>query len=570
MRLALFLLSAALLAQPPVFQQKDRAEGIRRAAQQLDNNMERWFGQAKPPGLVYGLVADGQLVHVKSMGIQDLQTKTPVSERSAFRIASMTKSFTAAAMLKLRDEGRLSLEDPVTKWIPEFAAVKLPTKDSAAITLRQLISHGIGLPEDNPWGDRQLAQSDAVLRDWLKRGLPFSTAPGTQFEYSNYGFALAGQVIQKASGMDYRAYIEQKILAPLNMKETSLEPSAIPAGVRVTGYGRRDGEYFVIPSLAHGSFGAMGGLVTTANDMARWVAFQLSAWPPRDETEAGPLRRSSLREMQQAWRGSGFSAVRRTPDAPLLAQQSDYGYGLGIMQNCTVQHSVGHGGGLPGFGSYMYWLPEYGVGVFAMANITYAGPSRVLMDTMNRAIEQKLLQPRVLPESAALTSARRGLWKFWQSNQAADLAGIAADNLAMDLPLEMRAKQWSELKSKLGDCEMPTAVKPENWLRGSMQTQCSKGKLSVFFTLAPTQPPTIQQLDAEAIFTPGPQLLVKAKEAAAAWSAQLGSCQTGDVLAGDGETSATFALQCERGPAQLRVNTNGVTLLPAPGLTCSP
>ncbi|HET9527931.1 MAG TPA: serine hydrolase domain-containing protein, partial [Pyrinomonadaceae bacterium] len=158
------------------------------------------------PGAVMGIIVDGELVWVKAAGVREIgnnsseTTKAPVTPETVFRIASMTKSFTAMAILKLRDEGKLSLDDPAARYVPELANLPYPTSDSPAITIRHLLTHSEGFPEDNPWGDRQLAQSDETMRAWMKSGIPFSTAPGTAFEYSNYGFAILGQVIAKASG----------------------------------------------------------------------------------------------------------------------------------------------------------------------------------------------------------------------------------------------------------------------------------------------------------------------------------------------------------------------------------
>ena len=103
--------------------------------------------------MVWGVVIDGRLAHIGTFGVKDQVSKTSVTSETAFRIASMTKSFTALAILKLRDDGKLSLEDPVTKWIPEFARTELPTRDTPPVSIRQLLSHSGGFPEDNPWGD---------------------------------------------------------------------------------------------------------------------------------------------------------------------------------------------------------------------------------------------------------------------------------------------------------------------------------------------------------------------------------------------------------------------------------
>ncbi len=269
-----------------------------------------------------GSIIDGELAASGAVGVRDVAANAPASDSTVFRIASMSKSFTAFAILKLRDAGKLSLDDAVTKHIPEFAQVKLPTADAPAITIRHLLTHSEGFPEDNPWGDRQLAVPEQTLSTWLTQGLPFSTSPGTAFEYSNYGFALLGRIVTNASGRPYGDYIQDEILKPLQMTSTYWDTRDVPADRLAHGY-RRDGDGWAEETpLAHGSFGAMGGLYTSAQDLARYVAFMLSAWPPRDDPDRGPVRRSSVREMQQGQRQSGFGAIRPAPDAPLNARTS--------------------------------------------------------------------------------------------------------------------------------------------------------------------------------------------------------------------------------------------------------
>src|SRR5262249_54462873 len=165
-------------------------------------------------------------------------------------------------------------EDPVSKWIPEFKSMELPTRDSAPLTVRHLLSHSGGFPEDNPWGDQQLGASEADLDTWLKKGIPFSTPPGTRYEYSNYAFGLLGRVVSKASGQPYERYLQQEILSPLHMDGSTLAFADVPKEKRATGYRLKpDGTYSEEPPLPHGVFGAMGGLLTTASDMGKYIAF---------------------------------------------------------------------------------------------------------------------------------------------------------------------------------------------------------------------------------------------------------------------------------------------------------
>ena len=196
---------------PPRFTVADRVQTLQKAFPAIDDIFRSYATDKKIPGMVWGIVIDGQLAHVGSFGVQDLNTKKPVTQTTVFRIASMTKSFTALSVLKLRDQGKLSLEDPVTRWIPEFAKVQLPTRDSPPVKIRQLMSHSTGLPEDNPWADQQLAASGADVTRWLLAGVPFSTPPGTRYEYSNFAFGLLGRIVTKASGASYDSFVEREI-----------------------------------------------------------------------------------------------------------------------------------------------------------------------------------------------------------------------------------------------------------------------------------------------------------------------------------------------------------------------
>ncbi len=571
MRPWILALALPLLAvEPARFTDPQRVAKLKAALPALEQLFERTHQQMGVPGSAWGVVIDGELALAKSFGVRDTKSQDPVGGDTAFRIASMTKSFTAAAILKLRDEGKLSLEDPVERWIPEFKNYGYPTSDSAPIRVRQLISHGAGFPEDNPWGDRQLAIPDATLKQWVKDGIPFSTAPDTAYEYSNYGFALAGQVVQRASGMNYRVYIESQILKPLGMTASSLEPSAIPAKVRAIGYGREGDGFVEIPSLAHGSFGAMGGLVTTVPDLAKWVAYQLSAFPPRDGQEIGPVRRSSLREMQRLQRQSNFISERTR------ATTGGYGYGLGISTDCRFAHIVGHGGGLPGFGSYMMWLPEYGVGMLAMTNLTYQGPAGALSEAFDLLLRTGALETRVLPPSPELVAMRDAIGQIWQRWDEPKLTNLAADNFFMDGAPAARRRQIEAVQVRVGKCEAPGAIVPENLLRGRFRMKCEKGEVDVTFTLAPTKPATLQMWSFSPIGAPSEAMGKAAAEFLARPREGLGMCKLGEALAGDGQRMSRFLLRCENGTASVVFTTKadgtvgpGV-LQRAPGGRCAP
>ncbi len=492
-----FFAAAVLLASdaypPPQFTDPDRVRKLESVMPEIDRVFRAYTVDQKIPGLVWGVVIDGRLAHVATEGVRERATGSPVTAGTVFRIASMTKSFTALAILKLRDEGRLSLEDPVSKWIPEFARMELPTRDSAPLRIRNLLSHSAGFPEDNPWGDQQLSASDADLTAWLRRGIPFSTAPGTRYEYSNYAFGLLGRVVTKASGMPYEKYVRTEILAKLHMDATAFEFSQVPPASRASGYRLQpDGKYQEEAPLPHGVFGSMGGLLTSAEDLGKYVAFHLAAWPPRDDADTGPVHRASVREMSHLWTPANLTAS--ITGGKLLATESGYGFGLRVSTDCRFEQIVGHSGGLPGFGSYMMWLPDYGVGMFAMASLTYAGPAAPINAALDILQKTGGLNKRELPPSPVLSQMRERIMKLWNHWEDAEAKQIAAMNLFLDAPSAQRQAEIGLLKARVGECTVSGPVRAENWLRGQFNLSCAKGTVGVFFSLAPTQPPTVEHL----------------------------------------------------------------------------
>src|SRR5206468_13081737 len=123
------------------FTDPDRMTKLQSAMPEVDRLFRAYATSRKIPGMIWGVVIDSELAHLGSFGVRDRASQAPVAPDTAFRIASMTKSFTALAVLKLRDDGRLSLEDPVSRWIPEFARTERPTRDTPPLTIRQLLSH---------------------------------------------------------------------------------------------------------------------------------------------------------------------------------------------------------------------------------------------------------------------------------------------------------------------------------------------------------------------------------------------------------------------------------------------
>ncbi len=475
------------------FTAPDRRERLARAFPQIDQVFSEFAARTRVPGIAWGLVIDGQLVHTGAAGVRDLATKAPVDADTVFRIASMTKSFTAVAILRLRDEGKLGLDDPAERYVPELKALASPTTDSPRLTIRHLLSHAAGFPEDNPWGDQQLAVTDDEMSAMMRRGIPFSNPPGIAYEYSNYGFAILGRIVARVSGQAYRDYVAEHVLRPLGMTSTTLEPRDVPPDRLARGYRWEDDTWKEEPPLPDGAFGAMGGMLTSVRDLARYVGFLADAWPPRDESDTGPIRRASAREMQQVWRPSP-ATVSRAADGRIGLNTGGYGFGLRVWQTCNIRHSVAHSGGLPGFGSHMRWLPEHGVGIIAFGNLTYTSWGSVTDEVVALLAKTGGLEPRAPQPSAALLEAREAVSRLiarWDDHLADRLAAV---NLFLDESKDRRRRRIEGLMAQVGACTPDDAFDVENALRGEWTLHCERGDLRVAITLAPTMPPTVQYL----------------------------------------------------------------------------
>jgi len=460
----------------------------------IDRAMEAYRLEAHIPGMVWGVVKDGTLVHAKGAGVQDIQSKRPVTADSLFRIASMTKSFTALSILKLRDEGTLSLDAAADAYVPELRGWKYPTEDSPKIRVRELLTHTAGFVTDDPWGDRQTPLPEDDFTRLLREGVAFARAPAMAMEYSNLGFALLGRIVANVSQQPYKDFVQRVLLGPLGMTSSGYDVVAAPAERRALGYRWEDGAWTLEPTMAHGAFGAMGGLQTSANDYAKYVAFLLSAWPPRDGADAGPVKRSSVRELSQ---GANFPSVRLRPGSSgpdACREASTYGMGMYAATDCELGLTLSHGGGYPGYGSHVLVLPEYGVGIFALANRTYAGPRGPVWDAAVALLRAGHLKARPAALAPALATAYAAVRAIFTSGSVTSAGDVLAMNFLMDRDAEHWARDLSALKAQVGTCDTTSAIAPESALSGDFTWRCERGRVKGALLLAPTRAPRIQAL----------------------------------------------------------------------------
>jgi CubicO group peptidase (beta-lactamase class C family) len=416
-----------------------------------------------------------------------------VTGESLFRIASMSKAFTALAILKLRDAGKLSLDAPAETYVPEMRNWVYPTSDSPRITVRNLLTHSAGFVEDNPWGDRQQVMSEPEFTALLKSGVPFARAPGLEMEYSNLGYATLGRIFANVSGVRYQDYIRREIMAPLGMGSTGYDIFRSPQARRAIGYRWQGNAWVREPDMKDGAFGAMGGVETSANDYAKWVAFLLSGWPARDGAEAKPIRRATVREIVS---GANFaSAALRNPaiGGTPCRQAVAYGMAWRVLDDCDLGRVVTHTGGYPGYGSVVILLPDKGVGIFAFSSRTYGGASLPAFRAALALQKSGALEDRRLPTSPGLSAAYDAARAVWRAGE------IGAAPLANNMLMDRDAAAWKSLlagvKAEVGACAATEAITPVSAMEGRFSWTCEHGRVAGRVQRAPSRAVTIQALE---------------------------------------------------------------------------
>ena len=575
-----------------------------------------FFERGGQPAIAYGIVADGELAHSAGFGARVLGAGPPDAE-TVFRIASMSKSFTASAILLLRDAGALALDDPAAQYVPELAGWTRGAADAAPVTIRQLLTMTAGFPTDDPWGDRQQGLPIAAFDELLAGGVSFNWAPGTRFEYSNLGYAILGRVLSAASGGGYDEFIRARLLAPLGLDRTGFNADEFQPENLAVGYRHGHGGWGEVPFDPYGAFAPMGGVFSTVSDLARWVAGFAAAFPPDgDGADAHPLSPASRRQMQLPQAVTGWQSAARLPGGP-PAPPEYYGFGLFVDEDPALGRVVSHSGGYPGFGSNMRWHPATGIGVIALGNGTYA-PMSPLTGLVLAALVpgsnayQVALAPATTPSAQAAQASQpaqpaqapKAAGAPWPATLAAQQAvnrllgdwddaaadALFTENVALDGPYSERRHVIGLLRERIGaftadaarPAESDTPAHRRWWLTGENGTAAAQIQLSpeaaprvMSLTLAvPPAPNSVlaRTLDAvvEWLNEPGQEwpssvpvaasadagLIARRLRMAATWA---GKCTAGAWQAGSGTAATTVELVGEHATVTLSLLVNRAT-----------
>ncbi len=462
---------------------------------ELDEDLAAARLDLAAPALVYGVVADGRLLHYGAFGARNLSTVESARPDTHFRIASMTKMMTALLVLDLHDQGKVVLDAPAENYVAALRTWVYPTTDSRKVTVRDLLNHTAGFVTDDPWADRQMARSQDELEALLSAAEPFSTAPGSRFEYSNLGYVLLGQIIQKTSGQSFSARLRERLLDPLGMKDTALDFTQIPDGRRARGYNWVDARHVEEPVLGSGAFDPLGGIWTTAEDYGKFVAWFLSAWPPRNDPETGAIPRRVIRSVTD---GAYLIEIRHRPglDGEEDCQvASGYSMGLGINRHCDAGLMLTHGGGFPGFGSYVALMPDSGIGVFAFANRTYADAYGPVWDAAIKLSRSGFVaEPAETPPDPRLQLAYQGVARIYDASDISSGGIEFEDNFFLDRSVDRWNRQIAEIHRIAGGCDTAAPLETDGRLSASFDWNCENARIAGLVTLSPVRAEEIQYL----------------------------------------------------------------------------
>jgi CubicO group peptidase (beta-lactamase class C family) len=356
------LLVFLAIAPIGLFAQEDRTKRV-------DDLFESW---SKPgtPGAAVAIIQHGKLVYEKGYGLANLEYDIPVTPQTIYHVASVSKQFTAMALVLLEQEGKLSLEDEVHKYLPELPDYKHP------ITLRQLLQHTSGIRDQ--WQTLALAGwrlDDVITQKQILRLLfhqkELNFVPGTRHLYSNGGYTLAAEVVARVSGKPFPEFCQDRIFGPLAMTRTHFhQDHRRIVHDRAYSY-EKSGEGYEASPLNYANVGATS-LFTTASDLARWL--------------------DNFREPKVG----GRAAIDRLQEQAVLADGKKIGYALGLgIGSYRGLKTISHGGGDAGYRSFVLWFPEQETGIAVVSGLASFDSG----ETANRVAEVFLSEKKT-PEAA--------------------------------------------------------------------------------------------------------------------------------------------------------------------------
>jgi|GEM_PF-2848360 len=456
----------------------------------IDRCFVEFFSARKNPGLQFAISYRGEIVHAGSLGSRSLHPNLPMIRGTISRIASMTKSFATAAILRLRDAGLVELDARVSQIISSLALAE----PFASCSLRDLMAMRLDLPDDDPWADRLLGATNEEIEPFFAMPLIRAGLGATECAYSNLSYLLLGRIIAHVSARPAMEYITEEIVRPLNLRNTIWNPSDehkdhIATGYRVDCDPPQAESYFTCRSDG----AVFGGLWSNVSDLATWLEF-LRAAPGSPIAWDSVLPRASRRELWGCYSNYPAKTMSSLITGQPLNGKADYGFGLVRSIIGGVEY-LSHSGGIPGYGSHMRVHTATGFGVIALGNGTYceaALPCTSALHYLVTTLDEDLRRiPEVVHEigmrvadfilsGASSHDDQLFSYNFWIDNLAGDFTRQVNNTLC-----ELGA---------LGEDVRVGAILSTSGYRGEIEFLGQRGTKKLEFRLAPHLPARVQAL----------------------------------------------------------------------------
>jgi len=389
---AILALPAALLLPRFAFAEEPLLPGVGAAMQEMVSKNE-------VAGAVTVVVSKDAVLHLESTGLADLATKRPMTADTLFWIASMSKPVTGAAVLMLQDEGKLNVADPVAKFLPEFANLQTPSGKPANLTITQLLTHTSGLGEASGPAAKEAKTLADLVPIWL--AAPMQYEPGEQWKYTQSGINAAGRIVEVISGTSFDSFLQERLFAPLGMKDTTFYPSDAQRSRLVTAYAKNNETGLLEPVPPRDGYEGTrnrppqgnGGLFSTPRDYARFCQMLLAGGTLEGRRYLSPEALAFLATPQTGTLPTGFFQKE--------GLGANYGWGIGTSILRTPHEGVaamlspgsfGHGGA---WGTQAWIDPGKGVAYVLMiqrSNLPNSDGSQV-RQVFQEAAAKAIAQP---------------------------------------------------------------------------------------------------------------------------------------------------------------------------------
>lgn len=557
-----------------------RLEKLEAALPELDRHFAAVHRGSEAPGMAFALVVDDATLFSRGYGKTSLDGGRPVTAETVFRVGSVTKPLTALGVLVLVGRGVVELDAPAANYLPELSGVVYPSKDSAALTLRHLLTHTSGLPSSvalpaTP-SERDILSALSGLR---LQGEPGALPP----TYSNFAYAVVGALIARVAQTPYEAFMNREVLKPLGMGASFWSQSAVPPQALASAY-RFDGEdrpTLVTEHWRLGALGPSGGLYSNLNDLARWTRFELAAHASAragQTTRANPAvpsslvraahRPSAFFDTRIVDRGNGGNSDLGNIDKGVFASSSALGWW--VHRDCDFDDIVIKDGAMMGYSASVLMLPERGVALIGLTN-----SRRSLNDALKQAARLLLssggLSPRRPRPSPKLDERARAVTALFTEFSRGRFDELFNQEFR-DQVTEADFREWmSWQQSTLGSCRFEGFSDVRSPSDASWIARCDQGLRK--YSMRLTSDERFDQVSSVAILTPKESLLSTVRKALAGEACPPSEpvceavlsgvrarqltlpCNVGPLIDGNGRDVSAFELTCGQQALRLWLRT---------------